>query len=118
MKILTYATGLLATMALAAGWTFGILHLPDLQLYGFIVFAFVFLPLLARDRYKGLSGKALTEKLKFVLGITSGVLVGVSALMKLLHLQGTLWFLIAGAGLFVFGFLPFLFLSMYKKSVS
>ncbi len=121
MKKLIYAAGLLSAMTFTTGWTFGVLRLPGttyLQLYGFIGFAFVFLPLLAMDHYNALIRETLSEKLKFIFGMTSGVLVGVSALMKLMHLQGTNWFLVAGAVLFVFGFLPFLFFTLYKKSVS
>ena len=64
MKKVMFATGLLSTMAFALGWTFGILHLPgsfELSAYGFLGFAFIFLPLYAIDYYKASIQRALSE---------------------------------------------------------
>lgn len=121
MKKVMYAIGLLSAMTFVLGWVFGIFHLPGttlLSFSGFSGFAFIFLPMLAIDFYKVKIQRAMSEKLKFVIGLVSAVLVGLSGLFKVLHLQGASFLLIAGAGLFIFGFLPFLFFTLYKKSIS
>lgn len=123
MKKVMYAIGLISAMAFVSGWAFGILHLPgttELSIYGFLGFTFVFLPLLTIDYYKVNIRRALTEKLRFALGLLSGIMVALSVVFKMLQLPTLLpiFFFIAGSGLFVFGFLPFWFFSLYKKSVS
>lgn len=119
MKIIIYTTGLLTTMAFVLGWVFAILHMPggsELMIYGFLGFVFIFLPWQAYD-YFG-EQRALVDKVKFVVGLTSGLLVALSLVFKLLHLQGAPTMLVIGTGLFILGFLPLLFLSIYRKSTS
>ena len=121
MKKVMFATGLLSTMAFALGWTFGILHLPgsfELSAYGFLGFAFIFLPLYAIDYYKASIQRALSEKLRFIFGLMSATFLGASVALKMNHIEGGSLLLAAGTAVFVFGFLPFLFFGMYKKSVS
>jgi hypothetical protein len=121
MKKVMYFIGLLATMAFVAGWSFRILHLPgadQLMGYGFLGFVFIFLPMIAMDYFKVNIHRALTEKLKFWLGFSSGVVIAISTIFKFLHLQGTTTLFVMGMVLFIFGFLPFLFFTMYKKSVA
>jgi hypothetical protein len=121
MKQVMYFIGLLSAMSFVLGWMFGLLRWPggtSLSIYGFLGFVFVFVPLLAVDRYKTNLRWLLSDKLKFTLGLLSGLIVAAAVLMKLMHLTGADLFLILGTGLFVFGFLPFLFFTMYKKSIS
>lgn len=121
MKKVMYGIGLLSAMAFVLGWAFGIMHLPgatELSIYGFLTFVFIFLPMLAIDHYKVNIRWALSDKLKFSLGLASGIIVATSVLFKLMHLSGAQELLIIGTFLFVFGFLPFLFFTMYKKSIS
>lgn len=121
MKKIIYAVGLLSAIAISLGWLFTVLHWPggnDLFNYGFLGFLLLFVPLLAIDRYKVYLGQALSEKLRIILGSLSAVVVGLSLVFKLLHLQGADFLLLGGMLLFTFGFLPFLFFRMYKKSVS
>ena len=121
MKKVMFATGLLSTMAFALGWTFGILHLPgsfELSAYGFLGFAFIFLPLYAIDYYKASIQRALSEKLRFIFGLMSATFLGASVALKMNHIEGGSLLLASGTAVFVFGFLPFLFFGMYKKSVS
>ena len=84
----------------------------------FSSFAFIFLPLLAIDHFKTNIRRTLSDKLKFILGFASGILVGLSGVFKVMHLQGTVALLVAGILLCVFGFFPFLFFTMYKKSIT
>ncbi len=121
IKKIMYLIGLLSAMAFVSGWTFSLLHLPggkELSIYGFLSFAFVFLPLLAIDYFKVKIQRAISEKFRFVLGLSSGFMVALSVLFKTLHYEGAPELLIAGSTLFILGFLPFLFFNMYKKSVS
>ena len=121
MKKVMYSIGLLSAMVFVLGWAFGIMHLPgatELSIYGFLTFVFIFLPMLALDHYKLNIRWALSDKLKFGLGFASGIIVALSVVFKLMHLSGAQELLIIGTALFVFGFLPFVFFNMYKKSVS
>ncbi len=122
MKKFMYLVGLLSAMSFVAGWAFGILHLPgalELSAYGFLGFSFGFMPLYAIDYYKTSIQRALSEKLKFAMGLLSSILMAASVVFKILHLPVLpTFFLIAATVLFVFGFLPFLFFGLYKKSVA
>lgn len=122
MKKLMYSIGALSSMSFVAGWAFGILHLPgafELSAYGFLGFALLFMPLYAIDYYKTSIQRALSEKLRFFLGLLSAVMMAASVIFKMLHLPLLpTFFLIVGTATFVVGFLPFLFFGMYRKSIS
>lgn len=119
MKKLMYLIGFIGSAALSLGVLFKLMHWPGanvLLLSGMISFLLIFIPLLAIDRYKVEISKALSTKLKFIGGVSSAILVGVSAIFKIFHLQGANVLLVLGIASFVFAFLPFLFFSLYKKS--
>ena len=121
MKKLTYFIGFIGSVALAAGVLFKLLHWPggnQLFISGFLTLLLIFIPFVAFDRYKVAISKALSERLKIILGATSAIITGIAALFKVLHLQGANIMLVLGAFIFIAGFLPFLFFTMYKKSVS
>jgi hypothetical protein len=121
MKKVMYFIGLLSAMSFVLGWTFGMMHWPgatQLSIGGFLGFIFVFIPLSAMDYFKTKIHRALTEKLRLSLGILSALTVAAAVIFKLLHLRGADILLLSGAGLFIFGFLPFLFFTMYRKSVT
>lgn len=121
MKQLTYLIGLVSTMSFSTGWVFSMVHWPgasQLSIYGYLCFAFIFMPLFAFDYFKINVKREKSEKLMLGLGLAGTVAVALSVVFKLLHLQGAELMLLLGAGLFVFGFLPFLFFGMYKKFVS
>lgn len=121
MKKIIYTIGLLSAIALSLGWLFTVMHWPgghELFNGGFLGFLLLFVPMLAIDRYKVYLGQALSEKLRIIFGSLSAIVVGLSLVFKLLHLQGADLLLLGGMLIFTFGFLPFLFFRMYKKSVS
>jgi hypothetical protein len=121
MKRFMYLIGLVSAMSFVTGWTFAMLHLPgqaELSVGGFLGFAFIFMPMYAIDYFKVNIQRALSEKLKLVTGIASALVVATSIIFKLFHLQGAYTLLLIGAIIFTFGFLPFLFFNMYKKSIS
>lgn len=121
MKKLMYLIGFIGSLALTAGVTFKLLRMPlgtELFIVGFLTLLLVFIPLLAFDRYKVALSKAISERLKIILGVVAAIITGLSGLFKLMHLQGADLLLMLGAIVFAFGFLPFFFFTMYKKSVS
>lgn len=121
MKKIMYLIGLITSIGMTLGLTFKILHMPgadELFNFGFFGFTLVFLPLITIDRYKQNLHKALSERLRLILGFLSAVLIGFSVLFKIFHRPNADVMLLIGIAVFSFGFLPFLFFSMYKKSVS
>ena len=121
MKKLMYLIGLTGSVTLTAGVTFKLLRIPfgpDLFIVGFLTLLLVFIPLLAIDRYKVALSKTISVKTKIILGVVAAIITGLSGLFKLMHLQGADLLLMIGTFIFTFGFLPFYFFTMYKKSVS
>jgi hypothetical protein len=121
MKKAIYIVGFIASLTLTAGITFKLLRMEggsELFISGFLIFFLLFIPLLAIDRYKVAISKAISYKLKIILGTAAAIITGLSGLFKLMHLQGADLLLMLGAFVFALGFLPFLFFRMYKKSVS
>ena len=121
MKKIMYAIGLITSIGMSVGFTFKILHLPgaeEMFKLGFFGFTLVFLPMITIDRYKQNLHKALSERLRLLLGFLSAVLIGFSVMFKIFHLPYANEMLLISIGVFSFGFLPFLFFSMYKKSIS
>lgn len=121
MKKVMYSIGLVCAISISLGWLFSVLHWPggsELFNYGFLGFMLLFVPMLTIDRYKVSLRKALSEKLRIIFGVVSALLTGLAAAFKFLHLAGADILLLTGMVLFTFGFLPFLFFNLYKKSVS
>ncbi len=121
MKRLMYSIGFLGSLTLTAGVTFKLLRLPyatELFTIGFLTLFLIFIPLLAIDRYNVALSKALSVRLKIILGAVAATMTGLSGLFKLLHLQGADLLLMLGAFVFAFGFLPFYYFTMYKRSIS
>ncbi len=121
MKKLLYIIGFIGACLLTIGVTFKLLHYAgayQLFMAGFLILLLIFVPLLAFDRYKVAISKAISERLKIILGVAAAIISGLSAVFKSMHLAGADYLLIAGAFIFAFGFLPFLFFTMYKKSIS
>jgi hypothetical protein len=121
MKKIMYLIGLLSSISIGLGWLFSLLHLTgasEMFNYGFLGFLLLFIPMLAFDRYKLSLRKALSEKLRIILGLVSAFLVGIVVAFKILHLSGADTMLAVGMLIFIFGFLPFLFFNMYRKSIS
>lgn len=120
MKRLTFLSGYLFSLTWAAGALFKVLHMPGagmLLAIGGLGLAFIFLPLLLVNRYRSLAREVMSEKMKYVFGVTSIILLLTSITMKMLHLQGAATMLGLSFLVFGFGFLPFLFFRMYKKSL-
>lgn len=120
MKRFIYLSGYLFATAWVIGIFFKLMHLPGamiLMFGGGTGLAFVFLPLLLLNKYKDLAVQAMSEKMKWTLGALSFFLFMVASWMKLAHLMGAGVMLGVSFLVFGFGFLPFLFFRMYKKSL-
>lgn len=121
MKRLTYISGYLFSLVWVGGALFKVLHLAgagEMLTIGGVGLAFIFFPLLIINRYKNLAREVLSERLKWILGGISLLLLILSISMKLLHLMGAGLLLSISFLVFGFGFLPFFFFRMYKKSVA
>ncbi len=121
MKKLMYGTGFIGALSLSVGAIFKLLHYPMagvLFTFGFVTLLLLFFPMLGIDRYKVAISKNMNERLKIILGITATLMIGLSGIFKIMHLQGANVLLGVGGLVFAFGFLPFLFFTMYKKSIS
>lgn len=120
MKRLTYAAGYLFALTWIVGIFFKIMHLPGamvLMFGGGSGLAFIFLPMLLVNKYKQIAREVMTERLKWILGFASLFLFMIASWMKFAHLQGAAMMVSISFLIFGFGFLPFLFFRMYKKSV-
>jgi hypothetical protein len=121
MKKLMYSIGLIAAVSISMGTCFKFLHMPgaeQLLNYGYAGFVLLYLPMMLFDHFKTKIQSALSEKLKMILGFLSALFTAAAMLFKALHYPGAPELLLIGAVIFSFGFLPFLFFTMYKKSVA
>ena len=120
MKRLAYLSGFLFSFAWLMGVYFKIMHFPGANILAFggmSGVSFIFIPLLLINRFKGDLHAVLSEKLKWFFGVLGLISFAVASWMKLAHLAGAtidigFSFVVLG-----FGYLPFLFFRMYKKSL-
>lgn len=120
MKKIMYLVGFIGALAFTGGIMFRLLHLPgadQLFLMGNFTLLLIFFPMLAIDRYKVVLAKAMSERLKLVLGGIASLATGAAGIFKIMHLPGADELLVGGAIVFAFGFLPFFFFTMYKTSI-
>ncbi len=120
MKIIMYLIGLLASMSMTLGWLFKYLNWKgggDMLTFGMICFLLLFLPMLAIKRYKMTLGKALSEKLNIILGFSGAIVTGLGIILRISGMQYGSLLVLIGTSIIAFGFLPFLFFRMYRKSI-
>jgi len=121
MKKILFVIGFVSSVILTIGVTLKILHIQGanaLFMVGFLALLLIFVPVLAFEKYKAAASKKLFERLKIILGAVSAIVVGIAGLLKLVHFMGTDVLLMIGALIFIAGFLPLFFYSMYKKSIA
>ncbi len=121
MKKLLFIIGLISSATLAIGVTFKLLHIEGanaLFIAGLLILLLIFIPVFSFEKYRTVDAKKSYERLKIIFGATAAVIVGISGLFKLMHLMGADILLLFGAFIFIAGFLPIYFYSMYKKSIS
>lgn len=121
MRKIIFMIGFMSAISVSIGWLFVTLRWPGgVELFnaGFLALLMLFIPMMAFHRYKILRPKVISDKLRIALDIVSSLLTGLSLVFKVLHLQGADVVLILGVLIFTFGFLPFLFLNLYRKSAT
>lgn len=119
MKQFTYITGFIFAFAATAGAFFKIMHFPgaNIMLFsGLMGVSFIFLPLLLIIKFKDKVLHVMSERLKWIFGTLSLMLVFTGSIFKFLHLQGA--GIVLGIGFLIFGllYLPFFFFRMFKSS--
>ena len=119
MKSIISGTGLIFSMTMSLGFLFKVMHWPGaniLLISGTLGLGLIFLPLLTTYHYRQKAHQLMSEKMKTILGLVSGVLFSLSVLFKQLHLMGANVLFVSSMVIFTFGFLPFLFFRMYRKT--
>ena len=121
---LKYLFGYLGAALFLSGAVLKLLHWSGSELllllsvavinFGFIPFYFY---RLYRKPESADQGKDSLNRLKYIFGIIGVALFLTAFVFKMLHLPGANAFFIACALVLNFGFLPFLFYGMYKKSL-
>lgn len=120
MKKLMFSVGLIFSMTMSMGFLFKIMHWPganNLLILGTVGMGFLFLPMVTLHLFRLKANQILSEKAKYLLGLGSGLLFTLSVVFKQFQLMGANTLFILSIVIFTFGFLPFLFFRMYKKSV-
>lgn len=121
MKKITYVVGLASAISMSMGLLMKYLHwagAQELTIYGFLIFVLIFLPLATIDRFNAKMQGAFSDRLRIIMGLASGAVIGLGILMKIFHLEGANLSILTGMIFFSFGFLPLLFFNMYRKSIA
>jgi hypothetical protein len=95
------------------------MHFPGanvLAFSGFIGLAYLFIPSLIYLQYKSNKLNIFRERIKWIIGGISLILITTGSIFKVLHLQGAAVVFGAGMLTFAFAFLPILFFSLFKES--
>ncbi|WMN06856.1 hypothetical protein QYS48_34010 [Marivirga arenosa] len=119
MKQFTYISGFIFSFSFTVGLFFKLMHFPGANIMmfsGLLGVSFIFLPLLLIIKFKDKVLTLISERLKWIFGTFSLMLIFLGSFFKLLHLQGA--GVLFGLGFLIFGFLflPFYFFRMYKSS--
>jgi tellurite resistance protein TehA-like permease len=122
MKKLTYLLGSVSAMAMSFGWLLRVLRMGELGnavfAFGALGFAALFLPLMIINYFRDHASKHWADKLRFVSGAFSAIVIAMAFLLKIMHMPGADEVLWTGGILFTFIFLPSFFFTLYRKSVS
>ena len=120
MKKLMYGSGLIFSIMVTVGILLKLIHgtgANELMLVGMAGFVIVFLPLLLRTNAGRQTRRPPLERSKDVLAFISAFLLSAGGILKIMSVMGANETLLMGTVVFSFGFLPCLFLGMYRKSV-
>jgi len=121
MKKVMYIVGLASAISMSMGLVMKLLHWAgsqELTIYGFSIFMLIFVPMITIDRFKVQMQGTISDRLRIILGVASLAVTCLGVLLKIFHMDGANLSILIGVIFFSFGFLPFLFFNMYKKSVA
>ncbi|MEM7552022.1 MAG: hypothetical protein AAF363_20230 [Bacteroidota bacterium] len=117
---ITYFLGFLFTTILFIGIFFKLMHFPLATIFSFVGLfglAWIFMPILTYLKLKLNPPKRTFGLVAWIAGLASLSTFALASLFKILHLIGADVILALSFLIFTFGFLPFTFLEMYKRSV-
>ena len=120
MKKLTYLIGLIGSVAFTFSFPARALRWPyasELEILGSLLLL-VFVPLLFFGKYEVTIARTMSERLTIISGSAAAIFFGLGGLFKFLHWPGVVPLWLLAFTVFALGFLPFLFFTMYKKSIS
>jgi hypothetical protein len=120
MKKLIYGSGLIFSIMVTVGFLLKLIHgtgANELMLVGMAGFVIVFLPLLLKTSAGRQTPRSTLQRAKDVLGFMSAFLLSAGGILKIMSVIGANETLLLGTVVFSFGFLPSLFLGMYRKSL-
>jgi len=119
MKKLTYLSGLVFCIFISVGFLFKIFHLQganELLIIGNGGALLIFVPLFLAIKQQ--PAKTPFERKKDRVAIISFALISLGGALKTMHLVTANETLIIGMAVFSFGYLPMLFLKMYRESIA
>lgn len=117
MKKLIQISGLSSALLLLSGNIFKTLHLPGsifLITSAVIIFVTLFVPLLVIHNLT--KTKNLVDKVRLTLANLLSMIVVTGIFFKLMHWPYATMIMLISIGFFVFGYVPFYYLSKIKKS--
>lgn len=120
MKKLLYLIGFITTIFLTTSFLFKALHWPFaglLLLISAFLLILVLLPLIFLYFYRKQFSEYVSYKLKYLFGYLGVALFLTASLLKVFHWPGSGVLLVLSVAVINFGFLPFLFYRLYKKTV-
>ena len=120
MKKSMYILGFIAAVIWTTSLLFKLLHWPGtsiLLILGVFTLVFVLLPLIALYFYKKEFSQFISYRLKYIFGFLGLGLFILGIFFRVLHWPGWPIILVVSFAVINFGFLPFLFYRLYKKSV-
>ncbi len=120
MKKSMFILGFIATVFWTTSILFKLLHWPGagaLIVLGAFMLIFVLLPIIALYFYKKEFSQYISYKLKYIFGFVGLGLFLLGIVGKIMHWPGWGITLVVSIAIINFGFLPFLFYRLYKKSV-
>ena len=120
MKKSMYILGFIATVLWTTSILFKLMHWPGagaLIVLGAFMLIFVLLPIIALYFYKKEFSQYISYKLKYIFGFVGLGLFLAGIVGKIMHWPGWGITLVVSIAIINFGFFPFLFYRLYKKSV-
>jgi hypothetical protein len=120
MKKSMYILGFIAAVVWTTSLLFKLVHWPGaglLMTLGLIMLVFVLLPVIALYFYKKEFSQYISYKLKYIFGFVGLGLFLIGIFFKVMHWPGWPIILVLSIATINFGFLPFLFYRLYRKSV-
>lgn len=121
MKKMIFLSGSIFAILVSSGFFLKVLHwsLGDTLLtLGSCGLLLIFLPLVLVHNFRSALPMVMSERMRLVFGVLSAVFIGMGVVLKINHFVGANLSLLIGGIIFSFGFIPFIFYSMYRKSTT